>query len=129
MNQEYTEVNNNIRHYSNMRFAQLTIYVAITGVLINFFFNKVDTLKSVTKFCFEIGGIYIAIMFWIMEKSATKKWKAFKARAIELEKELGYKQITNFPSSALFSATNATQMLFLGGILFWAITICTFYNC
>ena len=44
----------------------------------------------------------------------------------QIEKELGFRQLTNFPNSIFFSATNATRTLYFGGIAFWLIIINSF---
>ena len=122
---EYTEVNNNLRHYSNLRFAQLTIFLALTGGLIAITFSK--DISNKLKTLFEATGIFISLMFLLIEESATHKWKSFKKRGIELEKDLEFSQLINFPSSGLFSATAATRMLYAGVIFFWLIAlICGF---
>ena len=118
MDLEYTEVNNNLRHYSSLRFAQMTIFLAISGALASTFLEKNESLNPIIKFCIEIGGVFLTVMFWIMEESATKKWRAFHTRAINLEKDSNNKQWTNFPQSELFSATNATRMIFWEHLFF-----------
>ncbi len=119
--EEYTEVNINIRHYSNLRFAQLTIFLALTGGLVSVIFTKLTNEQATLKNCLEFAGVFTTIMFWLIEESATKKWMAFKKRGDELEKILGYKQLTEFPRSRFLSATNATRMLYIGITVFWTI--------
>jgi hypothetical protein len=66
---KYQEAMANIRHYSNLRFAMLTVFVAITGGLLTASYSesiKVDT----TIFGMNIiraTGIWISTVFFIFE--------------------------------------------------------------
>ncbi len=122
-NQEYTELNSHIRHYSNMRFAQLTIFLALTGGLIATVFTKIDSSRMLLRIFLDIVGLFLGVIFWIIEESSTTKWKAFKKRGEILEASLGYRQLIEFPESKPVSATVATRILFIGVLFFWFLAI------
>ena len=121
--EEYKDLSENMRHYANMRFAQLTIFVALTGGLIAVLFNK-DSLPSLpTKNVLKVVGIFIAVMFWIMEERAADYWHHFRKRAVELEDLLGYRQYKGRPTRRLLTATNASRAIYGGVIVFWIIAL------
>lgn len=66
---EYQETMANIRHYSNLRFAMLTVFVAITGGLLAAHYSESITVDS-TVFgmnIIRVAGIWISIVFFIFE--------------------------------------------------------------
>src|SRR5918911_4054102 len=67
---EYSEANSNIRHYSSLRFAILTVYFAVLGGLIavafGFFENKTENLLYL-KLWGRIGGLITTYLFLVLE--------------------------------------------------------------
>ena len=60
-----------MRQYGNMRFAQLTVFVAMTAGLL----SLVTRIDSTIHVCvIHLGGIFISIIFWIMEERAADYW-------------------------------------------------------
>jgi hypothetical protein len=111
LRQEYAEVNQNLRHYGNMRFAQLTIFIALTGGLIVFVFTKLNPVSQLEIIiAFEVLGIFISIMFLIIERSSTMKWISFKERSNDLEKLLNYRQLTESTYRGKWNATRAIKV-------------------
>jgi len=122
---EYIELNANLRHYGNIRFAQLTVFLAITAGLVTcvFTFN----LSEPAKLLFKIGGVIISVLFWIVDISDMYLWTKFIRRAAELEGSLNYKQYSGLPGSPKFDrvrpATLAIWCFYLLVFLFWLVTI------
>ena len=66
---KYQEVMANIRHYSNLRFAMLTVFVAITGALLGVSYSDAITIET-TVFSINIikfAGIWVSLVFFIFE--------------------------------------------------------------
>lgn len=66
---QYQEVMANIRHYSNLRFAMLTVFVAITGGLLTTSYTtgiKIDTTLFGMNII-RIAGLWISLVFLIFE--------------------------------------------------------------
>ena len=120
---EYKDVGDNMRQYGNMRFAQLTLFIAVTAGLLSVLFRSDPPLLSLVRYILKIGGLIITFVFLIMEERSTSYWNHYKKRAVELEKQLGYKQYLTRPAGGFISATNAVRLLFLFMFLFWAITL------
>jgi hypothetical protein len=98
---EYKIVSDNLRWYSNMRFAQLTLFVAITATLANWVFSdKLSTLALLALFL-KATGIIVSALFWYLEMRADDYWSHFMRRAVELEKRLNFKQYTDRPPRIL----------------------------
>jgi dipeptide/tripeptide permease len=117
--EEYKDLSDNMRHYANMRFAQLTIFVALTGALIVVNFSKDAPDSHLAKTVLKVAGIFIATMFWIMEERAADYWHHFRKRAVELEDLLGYRQYKDRPTRRFLTATNASRAIYVGVIVFW----------
>lgn len=121
--EEYKDLSDNMRHYANMRFAQLTIFVALTGGLIIVLFSKDAPDSPLAKAILKVAGIFIAAMFWIMEERAADYWHHFRKRAVELEDLLGYRQYKDRPTRRLLTATDASRAIYAGAIVFWIIAL------
>jgi hypothetical protein len=116
---EYLDVSNNMRLYVNMRFAQLTLLIALTAALTNVIFGKNPPLSPDVSFLLKLAGLVTSVVFWIMEERAADFFHHYKRRAIQLEKSLGFMQYTNRPEGKWITATNAVRFLFGFLILFW----------
>ncbi len=126
---EYKELNNNIRFYGNMRFAQLTLFTAITAALLTIVFTIEPKLLEPTRTVVKVGGMLATFVFWRMEERSTGYGLHFHKRIIELEKPLGYKGWTGrkMGNATIFSATNAVRLLYLCIFVFWLISISQSY--
>jgi len=120
---EYKDISANMRQYENMRFAQLTLFIALTAGLLTVLFTSNPPLSSLVMFVLKIGGLIVTVVFGIMEERAADYWHHFRRRAVELEKQLGYQQYSTRPARAVISATNAVRVLYFFMFLFWVITL------
>ncbi len=121
---EYNDVSNNMRVYINMRFAQLTLFIAITAVLINAVFGDRSTpLSNGASTGLKLGGLITGIVFLIMEIRAADIYHHFKRRAIVLEEKLKFQQYTTRREAKILSATNATMAFIAFIIALWIVAI------
>lgn len=125
--EEYKELNNNLRFYGNMRFAQLTLFSAITAALLTIIFKTEPPLVEPIKTALKIGGLVSTFVLWVMEERSTGYATKFIKRMIVLEAMLGYEQWKGrkFGTRAIFSATNAARLLYVVITIFWVLTIFT----
>ena len=115
---EYKEVNNNMRHYSNMRIALLTITLALNGTVI----KDINELRfNFTSFSLGIMGTLATCVFLIFENRVTAYYLFFQKRAKEIEIILEIKQYSREMISPKINATRATIFLYYSLILFWKI--------
>ena len=111
---EYGEICQFLRHYSNLRFAILTVFFAIIAglALVSF---KID-FSPQPKFLIpiaKIAGFLMTIIFWIFVERTITFAKHYEHRANELEKKLEY-QIITFkpkPSFRIISVSFAIRLL------------------
>ena len=116
--EEYKIVSENLKWYSNMRFAQLTLFIAITAAIANGISNERLSSLMLFNIALKIGGILVSCVFWYLEMRADDYWSHFMKRAVALESELKFKQYTERPKRKL--RTTVTIRLFITAIsLFW----------
>ncbi len=120
--EEYKELSDNMRHYANMCFAQLTLYFALTAGLVTAVFTADPALPPGLRLALKIIGVG-AMAFGVMEERAADYWHYYRKRASELEAVLGYKQYSNRPTAKLFTATNASRLLVWGGAPLWLLSV------
>ncbi len=108
-----------MRHYANMRFAQLTLYFALTAGLMSSVFMADPALPAPLRQVLKLLGAVAGCAFGLMEERAADYWHHFRKRAEALEKTLGYAQYSNRPEAKVLSATNATRLLIWGSVLLW----------
>lgn len=121
MKDEYKDLSDNMRHYGNMRFAQLTLYFGLTAALITGVFVTDPPLDVSVRTALKIFGAISALAFAVMEERATDYWRHFRRRAVRLESEMGYKQYSSRPETCLICATNAVRLLIWCTIPLWLL--------
>jgi len=119
---EYADLGQNLRHYANMRFAQLTLFTAITAGLAKIALDDSGGASPGARAALYAAGTIVALAFWVMEERAADYWHHFRRRAMVLEKHLGYRQYSAKPLRRI-SATNATRSIFLLACLAWLISL------
>jgi hypothetical protein len=119
---EYKIASENMRWYSNIRFAQLTLFFALTAGFYNEVFSFNTKVPDFILFSLKIGGILSSFAFAYLEKRADDYWLNYIKRACVLEKVLGYKQYSSRPDRAF---ATSTVILILYGLvaLFWLLTL------
>ena len=118
MADEYSELNENMRFYGDMRFKQLTLFFVITGALLGVQFGKAvpaDLNRLIPGI-----GLLTVLVFWIMERSAANYYWDFRRRVWELEATLSFKQFSLLRPRKL-SATRALHIPFIGFLIMWVI--------
>ena len=118
----YKDVSATLRHYSNLRFAQLTIFIAIIGGLFAVLSSQNSGSAIIPIHAFQAIGILITFAFWIMEERIKRYWDYHRKCAEEIEDrlDLDFHQYKGRPKYRLISGRTAARMLFIGIILFWS---------
>ena len=119
---EYLDASANQRQFMTMRFAQLTVFLAISGFLVNILFSESIVLPKYGDVVLKAGGLIVALLFWVHQERTMAYWNHFVQRAAELEKELGFSQYRSRPSAGLISSFNAMRAFFAILVLFWIST-------
>lgn len=119
---EYSEINQNFRHYSALRFAILTVYFAGTGILLSVTFGTTSNTTESLRFLAKVGGLVITIVFLIFEHILNEYLRHFAKVAVELEKSLGYRQFSTRPAFRV-QTRHATYSLYFLLTLFWVYAL------
>ena len=122
---EYVELGENLRHYSNVRFAGLTICLAVTAFLVNLVYS--DNHPEQVNRLFKWAGLFVGVLFLAVDVSDMFLWTKYVRRAAELERRLGFAQYSRLPGAPQFNlwrpATIAIWLFYIGISLFWIITM------
>lgn len=120
---EYEDLSSNLRHYGNLQFAQLTVFIAITAGLLSVIFRSDDPISCSAEIVLKLAGLLLSALFLVMSERVTAHWLAYWKRAKELEKLLGFKQYTDRPVAKYFSNTNAVRGVYLLTAILWISSI------
>lgn len=115
---EYSDASNNVRHWSTLRFAQLTIYIALSASLMNMAVSGGGS-TPVARLLIKVAGLVVALVFWVLQERTMLYWNHFVRRAAELEPSLGFRQYSARPRAGVLSSTNAMRLFFVVIVLFW----------
>lgn len=91
----YQEICASIRAYTNLEFAQMTIYVALSGGLLAGWLSTAS--NAIVDVSIATVGILIGVCFWFMSRRVSEYWDEFITRAIRIERTLG---VANFSAGA-----------------------------
>jgi len=123
---EYAEANNNRRHYSNLRFAVLSVFFAVLGGVASVAFGIVE-IKSPTSpdiaLWARIAGLLFTVVFFSFEILCDLNLRHFGRVAKELEDPLGYRQFKTRKFLYVPRAWYFTWGMFVLLIIFWIVSI------
>lgn len=118
---EYTEVINNMRHYSNLRFVIFTVFFPIMWGIISLAYFDAQQLTPIAAQAAKVFAIVVTIAFWIYEERVNVVSDHFVKTAVQLEDSLGYSQISSRPPGKwpIFGANTMTRAFFLS----WSVIL------
>ena len=126
---EYQECNNNLRHYSNMRFAEFTIFFVINAVLLNLISGGQKPPEPWLHQILCIMGLFFAVALFIMNKRQVSIWESLYKRAVKIEEILEYDQHKKRPKKGIFNNRNTAAAIYtLFGLLWILIAFITIGN-
>ncbi|MGB8509851.1 MAG: hypothetical protein WCD76_15830 [Pyrinomonadaceae bacterium] len=126
LRQEYTEVNNNIRHYSALRFAIFPVYFVAFGGLISVAFSLFGAQSDNSEFLklgAKISGVLITVLFFHYEYLIEEVLNKNRKRGEELEKKLNYQQIRSRSQNAIYTSQYMARGFYCILLLFWLVMI------
>lgn len=92
VNDEYTDLSENVRHYNNHFLAVLTVSLVIAGTLLSLVSSTTCNLSPLVVRLLKICGILFSLIFWVNGEIYLYRQACFEQRLAKLELELGYKQ-------------------------------------
>ena len=116
--EEYREIGLNLRHYSNMQFVNLTLALAGQAALFSVAF-RTPPVAGAAKVVVAVGGMMMAVLFYVSEHRIRAYWRSYFKRAEVLETRTGFSQYANAPNNAKVTSGNAIRLLFVVLVLFW----------
>ena len=119
--QEYAEVCFTIRHYSGLRFATRTLFLAISVGLAVVAFGIIPQQSLLVKTVAKAFGLLMTSFFWIAEKNAERYMGHLRERAAHLEEGLGYRLWSGMPALTHWSLSPAFMipLVYASVGLFW----------
>jgi len=123
---EYMDASSNVRHFQTIRFAQLTIFVALTGGILNILFGRSEPLPGHSGVVIKLGGFLISVLYMVLHERTMLYWRHFVHRCAELEEQLGYNQYRSRPPAGFLSGTNTMRMFYIVVTLFWLAALVVF---
>jgi hypothetical protein len=120
---EWKEIRESLRYFGNKRFAQLTVFIAVSGFMVNAHFNQTGLLLHALR----IVGIVLSILFFIMERRSVEYIDEFVKRGEEIEKEITIVKLIHCRPkktgiNKLLTGTFATYAVYLLVAMFWVIS-------
>ena len=126
---KFLEILSNIRHYSALRFAMLTVFVAMNGALFTQFFNcefASNNPDAITLF--KIGGSILALIFFTFERALDHNlahyWDTIKAYVGKDDGLISYRSWTY-----RISVPIATHGIYVLAFVFWVYVAADYYPC
>ena len=120
---EYSEVNHNHRHYSNLRFAAFTLYFVVLGGLLYFSYGGGTKLSSLSWWTVisrtQIIALLLTAAFFAFEIFCELTMRQLRKVASELEAALGFRQFGTGSFSAMLWASYSIWAVYAVFILFW----------
>lgn len=121
--EEWKDIRETLRYFGNKRFAQLTVFITVSGFMFDAFFKQTENSHRIAL---AVSGIFGSALFLIMEHSSVLYWGKFAERGKEIETTTGgtLKLMTLYrPSERFISATNATYALYAAVAVLWCVTL------
>src|ERR1041384_3603244 len=121
---EYSEVNNDIRNHSTLRFSIFTVYLAALGglssVAFGFFEFRYGNPEYI-KLWGRLGGLLVTLLFFYYERRIQSLINHNLETGKELESLLKYAHISTRPTWGKYRSHNATTIFFYILIIFWLV--------
>lgn len=119
--EEYKDASANMRHYSSLRFAQLTVFMAVVGVLLICVVRLSGASNELARSMLKVFGLAVTVAFWILEERVVLYWDHHRRRAEKLEETLQFAQYTGRRAPLFVRGRAATRLLFGVAVVFWVI--------
>jgi hypothetical protein len=123
--QEYSEVCQNWRHYSSLRFGILTVFLALLAGIFGILTGESVPAPTI-QLGLKLAGLVITVIFGVYQEMAMRHLAHFGNRAAELERELGYRSFSGRPrASLLLTMDFVTRLFYLLTAAFWLLFLVT----
>jgi hypothetical protein len=123
--EEYGEAAQSFRHYSALRFAIFSIYVAVIAALGGVALGVLgaSTSGSLGARAAAVAAWLVTVVFFVCERKCLKNRRHFVKVMQAHEEILGYTSMTNFPASTVIGPAVAFASLFSVSLAFWSYVV------
>ena len=119
---EYKTLADNIRWWSNLRFAQLTLFVILMAAIYSTVNSVASPISDTVRFGLELGAFSTSLVFMYLEFRANEYWTHFVEPASEIEGHLGFSQYSTRPQRRV--RTSFLLLIFFGAIAaYWLFAL------
>lgn len=121
---EWREIRESLRYFGNKRFAQLTVYIAANGFLVNALYAALKDghpLSTTPALTAALIGLVLTVVFYIHEQSSVDYFTKFLERGRALERELGVIELMSKHRPKADRGTRATFWLYEAVGLLWIL--------
>lgn len=120
---EYIDVSNNLQHWNTLPFAELTIFITITGTMMNVVIGGSTPLPQVIFRLVKASGFLAMLLFLVLQKRTMTWWYRFVIRTVEREEVRGFDQYCHKPQSHSLTGRIDMRIFFIMIIIFWFFSI------
>ena len=120
--EELDAISEHLRHYENLFFANVTVFVTVTAGLVAAVFGVVE-LGASFKPVALVAGVLLTAVSWINATIYLSRAYQFQARIVQLEKLLGYQIFSPLPEHKY--SVFKTKWLRPGGLSWHALFLAT----
>jgi hypothetical protein len=117
---EYTETAASYRHFSNLRFAILTVYVALVGALGSVALSIVGAADPWVSWVASVGAVVVTATFFACERVCEGNRRYFVSALVTIEHQLDYTTMTNFPHNRVLRAAPMLFVFYSANLVFWS---------
>ena len=124
--EEYKEIGLNLRHYSNMVYVNLTLFLTSNAAILSVIFGRdkdSGPLGTAARVIFEAAGILLTIVFFVNEYRLRLYWHTYFSRAIAIEGQYDLSQYSAAPPRSRISSALAMRATYALVAAFWALTL------
>jgi len=120
---EYEIATTVLQYMGNLKLAETTAFIAVTGGLLTVFFT---VTKSGAQVAIAVFGVLESLCFFLILESTQYAWFHFARRAAALEGALGYALWSKLPGAPAFSlrpASWALRLFYVLVVVFWIAAV------
>ncbi len=95
---EYARIVELLRHYAALQFAELSVFMAVMGAAVSFFFGA-NPHPGPTRVPLLSGMAFVVVCLWVIHESNSRQMWHFLRRGASLEGQLGYEGYSTLDGS------------------------------
>ncbi|HKO67786.1 MAG TPA: hypothetical protein VJU53_08275 [Burkholderiaceae bacterium] len=120
---EYKHLGEDLRHYSILRLARLTLLLGTTGAVITALASDTVRAHSVLFALLKMGGLVIALVFAVMDYRSGAHWLRLQRRSNVLAQTLGFESRSIANAWNPLATTGASRALHLFLVFGWIFAL------